>query len=310
MRKSVSIVICAGALLIAATATAAASGPQVAITGGVDAVAPPLALPVSQGQDGLSKPAQVYIDDVALQTNPAPFFKDGQVWVPVREVWELLGATVTYDGTTGTVRAVRGDGRAGMTLDSTHAMVDTTAVELPAPPVVLAGRTFAPLSFVAASLNAKMIWDGQAARVDSGLPPGTVSRNQRLPELLQRVVDLARSLEGVPYRWGATSPKTGFDCSGFILYVARAGGADLPRTTFEMYRVGKPVPRNQLRPGDLVFFTTYTAGASHAGIYLGNGQFIHANSTGGQVRITDLDSDYYARRYLGARRIFDVPDLP
>lgn len=307
MRKSLSIAICAGAFLLATPLAALAEGPQMAVTGGpAEALSAPLALPTADSADVQARPAQVWLDDVELKTDPAPFYRGGQVWVPVREVWELLGATVTYDAETRTVRAGRDSLRAGLAVGQSQAFVGSTSVELPAAPEYVGDRTFAPLSFVAESLGGKVKWDGQTARVETGLPPGTVSRSQRLPAALQKVVDLARSLLGVRYRWGGTSPQSGFDCSGFISYVARSMNVELPRTSFEMFTAGKSVSREQLRPGDLVFFTTYARGASHAGIYLGNGQFIHANSTGGRVRITDLDSAYYARRYLGARRIFDA----
>ena len=307
MRKTLSIAICASTLLALSQTAVLAEGPQISVTGGpAGAIAAPLALPASLGQDGDARPVQVVIDDVTVKTDPAPFYRDGQVWVPVREIWELLGATVTYDTDTHTVRAVRGNLRAGLVQDSTQAFVDTTAVELPAAPTIVAGRTFASLSFVAESLGAKPSWDGQKAHVVSGLPAGTVSRNQRLPEVLQKVVDLSQSLLGVRYRWGGALPSTGFDCSGFISYVAGTFGVELPRTSFDMFRAGQPVSRSSLRPGDLVFFTTYSKGASHAGIYLGSGQFIHANSTGGRVRISDMDSGYYAQRFLGGRRVFRV----
>lgn len=307
MKKSVSIALCAGTLLLVTPGPALADGPQLAVTSGpAAAVSAPLALPASNQQDGLPGPAQVWLDGEAISTDPASFYKDGQVWVPVREIWEMLGATVTYDQATQSVRASRDAMRAGLVVGRTQAFVGATSVDLPAAPEFVGGRAFAPLSFVTGSLGAKMTWDGQAAKVESGLPAGAVSRSRRLPAVLQKVVDLSRSLLGIRYRWGGTSPKSGFDCSGFISYVAKSMDVELPRTSFEMFRVGQPVPRDQLRPGDLVFFNTYAAGASHAGIYLGNGQFIHANSTGGRVRITDLESAYYARRYLGARRIFDV----
>lgn len=106
---------------------------------------------------------------------------------------------------------------------------------------------------------------------------------------------------GVRYRWGGMSPR-GFDCSGFIGYVMRVVGVVLPRTTFAMWAAGRAVPRNQLQVGDIVFFTTTRPGPSHAGIYIGNNQFIHASSGFGRVTVTSLDYRYYKPRYLGARR--------
>ncbi len=117
------------------------------------------------------------------------------------------------------------------------------------------------------------------------------------------LVALARRFLGVPYRWGGTG-NGGFDCSGFLYTLFQRLGITLPRTSFAMFGVGRPVGRSELRPGDLVFFTTYAAGASHAGIYIGGGSFIHASSAGGGVRIDALSDPYYNARYLGARRIF------
>lgn len=106
---------------------------------------------------------------------------------------------------------------------------------------------------------------------------------------------------GVRYRWGGMSPR-GFDCSGFIGYVMRAVGVSLPRTTYAMWVEGRAVPRNQLKLGDIVFFNTTRPGPSHAGIYIGNNQFIHSSSGFGRVTVTSMDYRYYKPRYLGARR--------
>lgn len=106
---------------------------------------------------------------------------------------------------------------------------------------------------------------------------------------------------GAPYRWGGSAPG-GFDCSGFVRYVFDRTGIDLPRTTFAMFSTGTPVPAGQLQAGDVVFFQTISPGPSHAGVYLGDGRFIHASSGLGRVTITALTDPYYAARYLGARR--------
>lgn len=113
---------------------------------------------------------------------------------------------------------------------------------------------------------------------------------------------LARRLVGSPYRWNGSGPE-GFDCSGLLHWVFRRVGIQLPRTSFEAFRTGRPVSRSELQPGDVVFFTTYAPGASHAGVYLGGGEFIHASSSGG-VRVDSLSRPYYRARYLGARRYF------
>lgn len=115
------------------------------------------------------------------------------------------------------------------------------------------------------------------------------------------VINTAKSFMGVPYVWGGTTP-AGFDCSGFTQYVLGRNGISVPRTAAEQFTVGTSVSKSNLRAGDLVFFTTYKAGPSHLGIYLGNQQFIHASSSKG-VTISSLTSDYYSSRYIGARRV-------
>ncbi|MGQ9488873.1 MAG: NlpC/P60 family protein [Armatimonadota bacterium] len=117
------------------------------------------------------------------------------------------------------------------------------------------------------------------------------------------IVRTASRFQGVRYRWGGSS-RSGFDCSGFTRYVFRhKAGVDLPHSASAQFRRGAPVSRSQLKPGDLVFFQTYRRGASHVGIYIGNGKFIHASSARGRVRINSLNEGYYRQRYLGARRI-------
>lgn len=115
------------------------------------------------------------------------------------------------------------------------------------------------------------------------------------------LVNSAARLVGIRYRWGGSTPR-GFDCSGFITYVMRRMGVEVPRTTYAMYASGRPVPRDQLQVGDIVFFQTTRPGPSHAGIFIGNDQFIHAGSGFGRVTITSMDYRYYKPRYVGARR--------
>ena len=113
---------------------------------------------------------------------------------------------------------------------------------------------------------------------------------------------------GTPYRAGGRSPQTGFDCSGLVAYVFQEGaGLALPRNTFDLSHLGEPVARAALRPGDLVFYNTQRREYSHVGIYLGEDRFIHAPSSGGEVRVESLRADYWVRRYNGARRVITPP---
>jgi cell wall-associated NlpC family hydrolase len=119
--------------------------------------------------------------------------------------------------------------------------------------------------------------------------------------LVRRVVQDSLRYQGVPYVFGGTSPN-GFDCSGFTRYVFAQAGVYLPRGADEQYEVGQSVSYSRLQSGDLVYFSTYESGASHVGIYLGNGQFISATSSRG-IAIARMDSGYWGDRYLGARRV-------
>lgn len=111
---------------------------------------------------------------------------------------------------------------------------------------------------------------------------------------------------GVPYRAAGLSPQTGFDCSGLVAFVYREGaGMALPRNSFDLSRVGQPIERAALKPGDLVFYNTQSRDFSHVGIYLGEDRFIHAPSSGGEVRVENLRAGYWIRRYNGARRIIN-----
>jgi cell wall-associated NlpC family hydrolase len=112
----------------------------------------------------------------------------------------------------------------------------------------------------------------------------------------------ALSLRGAPYRDGGIDP-TGFDCSGFVRYVYEQHGVDVPRQVRDQFRIGKPVDRDHLEPGDLVFFSTVAPGASHVGIVIGGDQFVHAPSERGVVRVESLASQYWASRFIGAKRV-------
>jgi cell wall-associated NlpC family hydrolase len=114
-----------------------------------------------------------------------------------------------------------------------------------------------------------------------------------------QVVAIALRYLGVPYRWGSASPQTGFDCSGLVMYVFAQIGISLPHYAAAQYRYGTAVARDQLEPGDLVFFDNL----NHVGIYIGSDQFVHAPHTGDVVKISNLSDAWYTDHYVGARRI-------
>lgn len=122
------------------------------------------------------------------------------------------------------------------------------------------------------------------------------------PGAARATVMRALSLVGTPYRYGGDSPETGFDCSGLINYVFRDMLArSLPRRSADLANAGADVPLWRMAAGDLVVFGA--AGVDHVGIYVGEGRFVHAPTTGGSVRLDRLDGPYWRERLLGARRL-------
>lgn len=114
----------------------------------------------------------------------------------------------------------------------------------------------------------------------------------------------AMSLIGIHYQRGGNSPEHGLDCSGLVRYVFKeAWGAELPRTSAEISKMGENIDKQDLQPGDLVFFNTLKHTFSHVGIYLGDNKFIHSPSAGGSVRIESMDLSYWKARFNGARRL-------
>jgi cell wall-associated NlpC family hydrolase len=113
----------------------------------------------------------------------------------------------------------------------------------------------------------------------------------------------ALAFRGAPYRNGGSDPQQGFDCSGFVQFVYNEHGVKMPRAVRQQFGMGQDVQPNDLEPGDLVFFSTIAPGPSHVGIAVGGDQFIHAPSTSGVVRVENLSSQYWASRFVGARRV-------
>ncbi|MDD6119749.1 MAG: NlpC/P60 family protein [Selenomonadaceae bacterium] len=137
-----------------------------------------------------------------------------------------------------------------------------------------------------------------SALLGKSMPVVTHSMNA----MSRTVVSDAMSYMGVPYVFGGNTPSSGFDCSGYVRYVFANAGIYLPRTADVQYNCGYAVSTSELAPGDLVFFETYCPGPSHVGIYVGDGNFVHASSSRG-VTVSSLSSSYYSAHYLGARRV-------
>lgn len=133
--------------------------------------------------------------------------------------------------------------------------------------------------------------------------PAPVPEPRPSPERAEALLQVLLTL-GIDYRPGGNSPATGFDCSGLVAHVFReAYGIRLPRNARAQSDVGAPVPQENLRAGDLVFYNTLKRPFSHVGIYIGDGKFVHAPKSGAQVRVESIRGSYWRQRFNGARRI-------
>ena len=153
--------------------------------------------------------------------------------------------------------------------------------------------------------TARQLQQGRVIEVYHIVRPETYPavRYRDQEEAIRReLVSVAQQFIGVPYQLGDVSPVEGFDCSGLAMMVYQLIGLDMPRISRDQFRRGRAVGRDQLRPGDLVFFSTDQSGqVSHVGIYQGDDLFIHAPRSGKTVSRASLSSDYFRKRYLGAR---------
>lgn len=161
-------------------------------------------------------------------------------------------------------------------------------------------------AFKAKASSSSVFGEPEELATEDDLEAFSSSKPYQLPVLADSILERGMSLIGTRYRFGGTSEKSGFDCSGFIGYLFREeAGVALPRSTREMINVDAPkVARNKLKPGDLLFFSTNGRGrVSHAGIYLGDNQFIHSSSRrSGGVRIDSLGDRYWSKTFIEAKR--------
>jgi cell wall-associated NlpC family hydrolase len=141
-----------------------------------------------------------------------------------------------------------------------------------------------------------------AAMIGSPSPPAPVPTSGGRTAVAYGITGTALTLRGAPYRNGGADP-SGFDCSGFVQYVFEQNGVRVPRTVTEQFRAGRDVETPSMEPGDLVFFTTVTPGASHVGISIGGDEFVHAPSGYGEVRVERLSAPYWSTRFVGVKRV-------
>jgi cell wall-associated NlpC family hydrolase len=149
---------------------------------------------------------------------------------------------------------------------------------------------------------------GSPAVSGTFLAPASPNSSQPFANPRGLIVDSATAMLGQPYRWGGAAPG-GFDCSGLVVYATNSAGLHLPRTAEEQLHAGVSVSRRELRAGDLVFLHLKRK-ELHVGIAIDSDRFVHAPATGGYVRIDSLAAAPYARGFLKARRIVDVPTAP
>ncbi|MBV1775223.1 C40 family peptidase [Burkholderiaceae bacterium DAT-1] len=143
------------------------------------------------------------------------------------------------------------------------------------------------------------------ARDMAPTPPPRKDIPKEVSARRQEVVLFAMSLIDTDYRFGGKNPEAGLDCSGMVAYVFReAIGVEVKGSAADIANRGRPVIRKNLREGDLLFFNTSGKPYSHVGIYIGQGRFIHAPASKGKVRIDELGSEYFAKRYQEARTLF------
>ena len=133
---------------------------------------------------------------------------------------------------------------------------------------------------------------GTSSKPDSPVPPARYSATR------SQIVNTALKYVGAPYARGGASP-AGFDCSGFVMFVYGRAGVRLPHGAEAQYQLGSSIARDDLQPGDVVFFDRLR----HSGIYIGDRRFIHATKPGDVVKVSGLDEEWYRRRWVGARRL-------
>lgn len=215
---------------------------------------------------------------------------DAQLGARASRTRRLRTALLASVLTLATAPAFAGPGLAGDSADQLETLQSTSVAKAITAPTVQLPQ---PEMLLASDINQLI-----ALEVDK-----PVAADGRVETLLKR----ALTLIGTPYRWGGSSPDSGFDCSGLVGYVFRTAlGIDLPRVSRDMAQNGERVERASLNAGDLVFFGRRGNRIDHVGIYLGEGRFVHAPRTGKDVMVSELDSGYWATRFKSARRVAGV----
>ncbi|MFC5653781.1 NlpC/P60 family protein [Paenibacillus solisilvae] len=250
-------------------------------------------------------------DSIVAFPDSAPFVDgNGGMQVPIRSVAEQMGYKIDWriDGSEVQITLQNNGRTIKMKTGSKDADVNGKRVTMTSPPALFKdNHMFIPVRFISESFGYRIQWDnknGIAIICKDGkyhAPAWHAPAPQpKTPPLSAKLIKKAKTLLGIPYVWGGTST-SGFDCSGFVNYVFRQQGLDLPRTSRQIFHTsGNRVTTSNLKPGDLVFFSI--GSNSHVGIYLGNDKFISATSSHG-IHIDSLASSYWGSNYIGAKRI-------
>lgn len=194
-------------------------------------------------------------------------------------------------------------------IDSPDILLNGESKSLSSPPKLKNGVTLLPIDFFNRnqSINPSSELYQKIYTLNNSYTDESISSEQTLR---QNIVNTGLKYIGAPYKWGATGPNA-FDSSGLIWSTYKNNGINLPRVSFDMYKAGESISKDELLPGDVVFFQGYKEGPSHATIFAGEGKFIHSPSAGKTVSIDNLLNDkyfknYWLPRYYGARRFINI----
>jgi cell wall-associated NlpC family hydrolase len=142
-------------------------------------------------------------------------------------------------------------------------------------------------------------YESMGPRIDRTPIRHAIKRVAPKPTVGERAARIALQAVGVPYRWGGSSPSSGFDCSGLVYWAYGKLGVELPHSSYALYGLGRGVKRSRMKPGDVLFFS----GLGHVGLYLGRGRMVHAPHSGRTVEIVRLGRSHYGSRLVAARRV-------
>lgn len=253
---------------------------------------------------------QVNGEEVQFTNDIIPIIDEAQnMHVPLRTVADQLGYDLNWqadDNGIQTIEMTDGSSTIRLKSNSSKAEVNGNTVSMGSAPMSYKDSTYVPFRFLLDQLQLSFTWDPDQMkdipRINRSRGAVQTASARVSEDKAAAILNTARSYMGVPYVWGGTSPN-GFDCSGFVSYVFRKHGIELPRTSRAMYSaLGSKV--TSLQPGDLVFFAGDGKTISHVGIYIGNNKYINASSgSAGSVTISSLSSTWSSRTYVGAKRV-------